>query len=88
MSFNRYPISLYTETDLVAKYRLVNEVLDRGSQTSAGMEPGVKHEFAEKSDAELRAILKDIMQSLYLINPDKYPNPETQNRMKICTRYT
>lgn len=85
MAVNRY--IGYTKDELVERLKLVNDALDRGSQTGAGIEPSVKHDFAAKKDSELRQIVKDILYALFLLAPDTYPNPETQKRMKIRTNY-
>lgn len=82
---NRYVVLAYTEKQLLDELRDVTAALKGGSQTVAGMQPGVRHEFAEKSDKELRAIELEIMAALNVLDPDTYPNPA--KRMKISTVY-
>lgn len=77
----------YTKTELEVRLRRANDALDRGNQTVAGLEPGVRHEFAEKSDEELRQIITEILTALNLIDPTTYPASSVQKRMKICTTY-
>lgn len=66
----------WTKQRLLARLDLVNDAIDRGNQTVAGLEPGVRHEFAEKTDSELRAIAQEILEALNLLDPTAYPNPE------------
>lgn len=73
---NRY--ILYSKEELIARLRAANDALDRGNQTVAGLEPGVRHEFATKSDAELRAIIRELLAALNLLAPDEFPNPAGQ----------
>ncbi len=49
IDYSYLPIS-----QILAKIALIDEALDGGSQTSVGIEPRISHQFAGKSDAELR----------------------------------
>lgn len=86
MSYNPF---IGDSKEVLLAYKLqAKDALRGGNQTSAGVEPGVKHEFADKSDKELRQILMDIDAALFLLEPETYPNPEGQKRMKIFTQYS
>lgn len=72
MSANRY--AGRSKEWLVARLNLVNDAIDRGSQTVAGVEPGVRHEFAEKSEDELRGIAAELLHALHLLDSTNYPD--------------
>lgn len=46
--------SYLSEQELLKRIALIDQALDGGSQTSVGIEPRISHEFAGKSDDELR----------------------------------
>jgi hypothetical protein len=75
------------ESELLPKRALVSAALDGGSQTHVAIAPGIFHEFSRMSEAQLRRRLEEYDYALYLIDPERYPNPYTTKVMKVKTVY-
>lgn len=71
---NRYSVG-YTKEELLIRLKQANDARDFGNQTAVGMKPGVRHEFSDRSAAELDKTIMEIKEALFLLDPDTYPNP-------------
>lgn len=78
----------YSKEELLLKLRQANEALDRGSVKVVGMQPGVRHEFYEKTDTQLRQIIREIQKALWELDPDTYTNPDTAKVMRVRSDFS
>jgi len=56
-----------------------------GGQTHVGIAPGIFHEFIGLTEKQLRDRLREVMEALWILDPDTYTRPA--KRMKIITSY-
>lgn len=58
-----------------------------GSQTQVGIAPGMSDSFTAMSQDQLKEQLRSIRYALFCEDPDNYPNPDLDRRMKVTTYY-
>jgi hypothetical protein len=56
-----------------------------GGQTHVGISPGMYHEFIGLTEKQLRDRLREVMEALWIEDPDTYERPVKRN--KIVTSY-
>lgn len=78
----------WTKVELEQKLRDVQETLSTGRPTKVTILGVTTENDPYNKGLNLESVLKDILYSLYVLDPDKYPdNPFQQKTMKIVTNY-
>jgi hypothetical protein len=68
-------------------FNRLTERIVSGSTTSLSIGPGLRDEFAEKSEQELRQLQRECYERMSQLDPKTYPPADAKKRMKIVTSY-
>lgn len=64
---------------LAHRERIRNRIIG-GQRTAVALAPGMRDEYADKSESDLRRLFREVCAALYALDPETYEDPDVSER--------